>query len=82
MRTEWFFHNFTPSQNEISGQIIATSHDRFPPRASGLEGKSPYFREIQGKVKYYSIWPEIWSPFFWSFDDLDRGSCPGFLAWM
>ena len=29
-----------------SGQIIATSHDRFPPKGSFLEGKSPYFRQI------------------------------------
>ena len=29
-----------------SGQIIATSHDRFPPKGSGGFGKSPYFAEI------------------------------------
>ena len=29
-----------------SGQIIATSHDRFPPKGSGGFRKSPYFGEI------------------------------------
>ena len=37
-----------------SGQIIATSHDRFPPKGSVLEGKS----SISGKsrlVNYYNL---------------------------
>ena len=42
-----------------SGQIIATSHDRFPPN-DGLVREIPgYFREIDRLVKYYSIWPDI-----------------------
>ena len=41
---------FSKSMNMlIPGQIIATSNDRFPPKGSVLEGKSPYFR-FQGKL--------------------------------
>ena len=38
-----------------SGQIIATSHEFSPPKGSGLEGRSPYFREIYRLVKYYNM---------------------------
>ena len=33
------------SKKHVSGQIIATSHDRFPPNG-GLAKETPYFREI------------------------------------
>ena len=38
-------HKSENDSKHISGQIIATSHD-LTPKGSGLEGKSPYFREI------------------------------------
>ena len=42
----------------ISGQIIVTSHNRFPSNG-GLEREFPgYFREIVPLVKYCSIWPD------------------------
>ena len=44
----------TPTKYIISGQIIATSHDRFPPKGSFLEGESPYFRKSR-LVKYYNL---------------------------
>ena len=48
----------------VSGQIVATSHDRFPQKVT-KEGKSRYFREIYSRlVNYYSIWPDV---FFFEF---------------
>ena len=51
----------------LSGQIIATSHDRFPPKGSFLEGKSPAISGKPRLVKYYSIWPELSEPITQSF---------------
>ena len=42
-----------------SGQIIATSHDRFPPNGGDCKGNGT--PAISGKsrlVKYYFIWPD------------------------
>ena len=38
-----------------SGQIIATSQDRFPPKGSVLEGKSPAISGKPRLVKYYNL---------------------------
>ena len=41
---------------DIFGQIIfATSHDRFPPKGSCLEGKSPAISGKSRLVKYYNL---------------------------
>ena len=45
----------------ISGQIIATSHDRFPPNGGLVREIPENFREIVWLVKYYSIWPDIYN---------------------
>ena len=42
----WFAYLQNAAEDE-SGQIIATSHGSLTPKGSGLEGKSPYFAEIQ-----------------------------------
>ena len=55
-KTAW---NLTQDRiHNKSGQIIATSHDRFPPKGSVLEGKSPAISGKSRLVKYYFIWPD------------------------
>ena len=40
--------NHVPDGDIGSGQIIATSHDRFPPNGGGLVRESPLFQENLG----------------------------------
>ena len=51
----------------LSNQIIATSHNRFPPIsvAEGSGKRDPEnFQENPGLVKYDSIWPDLFIVFF------------------
>ena len=61
--------------NNLAGQIIATSHDRFPQKGSFLEGKS----SISGKsrlVKYYNLARKIvFQPSFSSRPSKTRKTC-------
>ena len=72
-------------EHPIFGQIIATSHDRFPPNGKSLA--------ISGKprsrlVKYYSIWPDpIFGHFFTVLTSVNCQRCEKrmsngiFVAW-
>ena len=57
-----FYWKLQNSLHIISGQIIATSHDRFPPNG-GLVTEIPLF---QGNLGWWNIiiWQDIWISFF------------------
>ena len=60
---EFFKIKFCPLNDEknipyrliVSGQIIATSHDRFPPNGGLVREMGPLISGKSGLVKYYNL---------------------------